>query len=193
MDAEQSNHLNKLKESSKELGHNWIEYWQEYSNVDTWQFWINIIFLVLPLIILYFSLDRKRSFQIGFFGYSVHVLSTYIDAYSTRFSHWEYPFKAFPFLPISFGLDTSLIPVTYMLVYQWTINHKMNYYIVTTILAAIFAFLFKPLLATVNLFQLSNGTSYLHLFLWYLLGGILSKWITNLFYWFQKNDAVGKN
>lgn len=29
----------------------------------------------------------------------------------------------------SFALDSSLVPVTYMMGYQWTLNNKKNYYI----------------------------------------------------------------
>ncbi|MDQ0232647.1 CBO0543 family protein [Metabacillus malikii] len=190
MNTEQSHELDSLKEHSKELARNWNEYWQTYSGLTTWQFWVNVLFLVVPLVILFFTLDRRKAFQIGFFGYSCHVLSTYIDAYSTRMGHWEYPYKVLPILPISFGLDTSLIPVTYMLVYQWTVNHQKNYYIFMTILAALFAFVFKPILSALHLFQLSNESSYFQLFLWYFVGGILSKWVTNVFVWFQKDAAT---
>lgn len=187
MNEEQSRNFDNLKHSSENLGYDWIDYWQTYSNVDTWQFWINIAFLVSPLVVLFFKLDRKMAFHIGFFGYSSHVLSSYIDGYSTRFANWEYPYKVIPILPISFGLDTSLIPVVYMLVYQWTLNQNKNFYIVITFVAALFSFVFKPILSTFNLFQLSEGTTYFHLFFWYLLGGVLSKWITNIFLKFEKN------
>ena len=192
MNEEQSRHLENLKHSSHDLGFDWIDYWQTYSNIDTWQFWVNIVLFVVPLVVLFFKLDRKRAFHLGFFGYSCHVLSTYIDAYSTRFAFWEYPYKVIPILPISFGLDTSLIPVVYMLVYQWTLNRNKNYYIVITFVAGFFSFIFKPILSSVNLFQLSESTTYFHLFLWYLLGGLLSKWITNIFLKFEKNAFNNK-
>ncbi|MFS0634930.1 CBO0543 family protein [Mesobacillus foraminis] len=189
MNEEQSRLLESLREQSHQLGDKWVNYWQTYSYIDTWQFWLNLVFLVLPLIILYFKLDKSRALQLGFFGFSGHVLSTYVDSYSTRFGHWEYPYQVIPVLPLSIGLDTSLIPVAYMLVYQWTIHHKKNYYIATTILAAFFAFIFKPILSALHLFQLSEGNNYFHVFLWYFLGGILSKWVTNIFLRFEREAS----
>ncbi|MGS2779386.1 CBO0543 family protein [Robertmurraya sp. GLU-23] len=188
MNEEQSKSLENLKSSSSKLAHDWVDYWKEYSSFDTWQFWLNIAFLIIPLIVLYFKLDRSKAFHIGFFGYSAHILSTYIDGYSTRFGHWEYPYKIIPLLPINMGLDTSLIPVVIMLVYQWTLNRKKNYYIAVLVVAALFAFVFKPILSYFDLFQLSKGSTYFHLFLWYISGGILSKWVTNIFFHFEKSS-----
>ncbi|WP_442600168.1 CBO0543 family protein [Neobacillus sp. D3-1R] len=188
MNDDQLKKLHDLEETSKDLGEEWIDYWQKYSNLDTWQFWVNVALLVIPLVVLFLKLNRKRAFHLGFYGFSVHVFSTYVDSYSTRFGNWEYPYQVIPFLPMNFGLDTSLIPVVYMLTYQWTINHKKNYYIAIFIAAAIFSFLFKPFMSYLHLFQLSNGTTYLHLFFWYLLGGFVSKWITNLFLYFEKGS-----
>jgi hypothetical protein len=187
MKEEQVKTLDKLKEIQENLGKDWIDYWFTYSSFDTWQFWLNVLMLIIPLIILYFSIDRRRAFHLGFYGYSVHILSLYIDGFALRYGFWEYPYKAIPFLPISFGLDTSLIPVTYILVYQWTLNHKKNYYLYLLITAFLFSFVFKPILVSLDLIRLTNGTNYFHLFLAYITGALLSKWITNLFHHFEKD------
>ena len=115
MNEEQSRHLENLKHSSQDLGYDWIDYWQNYSSIDTWQFWANIAFLVVPLVMLFFKLDRKRAFHIGFFGYSCHVISTYIDGYSSRFANWKYPYKIIPLLPFI------------SLVFSWRYIIKMDY------------------------------------------------------------------
>jgi hypothetical protein len=190
MNEEQSKQLNGLKETSRELAQDWVDYWQTYSYFDTWQFWVNVALLIIPLIFLYIMLDRTKAFHIGFFGFAAHILSTYIDGYSTRFGHWEYPYKIIPLLPINFGLDTSLIPVVIMLVYQWTLNRNKNYYVALIIVAALFAFVLKPILSFFDLFQLSKGSNYFHLFLWYISGGILAKWVTNIFLSFEKNSKA---
>jgi hypothetical protein len=183
--------LERLLNNQKELADNWIEYWLAYSSIGTWQFWVNVAFIIIPLIVLYFTIDRRRAFHLGFYGYSAHVLSTYIDGFATRHGFWEYPFKAIPILPISFGLDTSLIPVVYMLVYQWTLNHKKNYYIYALLVSILFAFVFKPILSALNLFTLENGANYFHLLLLYLSGALLSKWATNLFRYFEQSTKRG--
>ncbi|WP_235801514.1 DUF2781 domain-containing protein [Heyndrickxia acidiproducens] len=42
------------------------DYWEKYSSFNTWQFWLTIAFLLLPLIALYFFIDRKRALPLGF-------------------------------------------------------------------------------------------------------------------------------
>jgi hypothetical protein len=186
MIEEQEKTLNHLKDIQENLGKDWLEYWHNYSSFDTWQFWVNVTMLILPLVVLYFFMDRRRAFHLGFYGFSIHVLAVYIDATALRYGLWEYPYKAIPFLPISFGLDSSLIPVVYMLVYQWTLNNKKNYYLYTFITSVCFAFIFKPILSLHELIRLTNGTNYIHLFVAYLLVALLPKWLTNVFIHFEK-------
>jgi hypothetical protein len=188
MNEGQVKSFERLGRIQKELSDGWIDYWSKYSNIDTWQFWVNLLLFILPLIILFFTIDRKRAFHIGFFGYSVHMMAGYIDGFATRHGLWEYPFKIIPFLPISITLDTSLIPVVYMLLYQWTLNRKKNYYIYAFVVGALFSLVIKPILANLHLFQLENGSNYFYLFLFYLFGSFAAKWITNVFVFFERNS-----
>jgi hypothetical protein len=187
MNEGQVKSFERLGRIQKELSDGWMDYWSKYSNIDTWQFWVNLFLFLLPLIILFFAIDRKRAFHIGFFGYSVHMMAGYIDGFATRHGFWEYPFKIIPFLPISITLDTSLIPVVYMLVYQWTLHRKKNYYLYAIVVSALFALVLKPILAALHLFQLDNGANYFYLFLCYLFGSFAAKWITNVFVFLKKN------
>jgi hypothetical protein len=41
--------------------------------MGTWQFWVVIALLVVPLILLYYTIDRKRIFGIFFFGYKEYL------------------------------------------------------------------------------------------------------------------------
>ncbi|MEK5382481.1 CBO0543 family protein [Niallia sp. FSL W8-0635] len=163
------------------------EYWSMYSGLDTWQFWVILLMLVVPLIILYFVIDRKRIFIIGFFGFAVHMLFSYADAIGIRFGLWSYPYQILPFLP-SFSLDGSIIPVAIMLVFQWTLKHDKNYYLYATLLALVFGFGFKPLLTAIGLFQSYKWVNYFHIFLIYLLLYIGGYLLTRLFMKWQESD-----
>lgn len=190
MNAEQWKQFEQLKEVQEQLRTKGMDYWATYSNIDTWQFWVNVLMFIIPLVILYFFIDRKRAFLLGFFGYSHHIIAIYFDGFATRYVFWEYPYKFIPFLPNNIGLDTSLIPVVYILLYQWLLKNGKNYYLYAIIVSAIFSFVLKPILVTFDLVQLSKGTTFFHLFLVYLLGAVLAKWLTNVFIYFEK-DAKG--
>ncbi|MEH7111489.1 CBO0543 family protein [Neobacillus niacini] len=178
--------LNKLIKEQREGARNWLHYWQEYSAFDTWQFWFYVIAFVAPLVILFFTIDWKRALQIGFYGFNVHVWFFYFDEWGSTQTFWTYPYKMIPPVPNSFGLDSSLVPVLFMLVYQWTINNKKNYYLYTLLLSLFLSFIVKPLMALHHLIVLDRGANYFHLFLIYIVILVVSKLITDFFLHFQK-------
>lgn len=186
MTTEQSKHLDKIYKMQENLTDTWIDYWQLYSNMGTWQFWFYLALLVIPLILLYVYIDRERALHIGFYGFNIHVWFTYIDALGIRNALWSYPYHAIPPLIGGFALDVSLVPVLFMLVYQWTIRHDKNYYLYAGTLSLVLAFLFKPALVAFGLFELNKWANFFHLFLGYFIVMLISKWITALFVRFER-------
>lgn len=188
MGTDQVKFIHKIQDIQSKLLNNSIDYWQEYSSFGTWQFWVVLSFFILPLIAIYVFIDKKRALLLGFFGFNVHVWFTYIDLLGGINNFWFYPYKIFPFFATSFALDVSLIPMLYMFVYQWTLNHMKNYYLYILILCGVLAFVFKPILSMLDLFELNKGTNYFHIFLAYILVALLSKIITNIFIYFQQTS-----
>jgi hypothetical protein len=183
--AKQFQHINSLYKDASKAVH---DYWFSYSNMSTWQFWLLVALLLLPLIALYFLLDRKRALLIGFFGLNAHVWFQYIDTFGITNGLWNYPYKVVPFLPVNLALDTALVPVGFILVYQWTTNHNKNFYFYGTALCLFFAYIFKPILISLGLFEFYKGMNYFYLFLFYLLTMVISKLITDLFVHFLKEQ-----
>jgi|GEM_PF-768410 len=189
MTQEQFDRLQLLFRLQDKLSATWLDYWQTFS-FGTWQFWINVLMLLVPIGVVLILLDKTKALLLGFYGYTVHMLFTYIDAFGSIRALWYYPFKVVPILPISIALDVSLVPVTFMLVYQWTLNHKKNYYLYTTGLCLFFAFVFKPVMSYLDLFELNRGTTFFHLLPCYLIIMLVSKWITNLFLLFVGEKRI---
>ncbi|UFU00078.1 hypothetical protein KO561_03690 [Radiobacillus kanasensis] len=177
-----------IRETLKEAG---TEYWQLYSDFSTWQFWVVCFILFAPLVILLFTIDRKNIFQIGFFGFAVHVLFAYIDSFGIQYGLWGYPYQVFPFLP-SLSLDASIIPISIMLVYQWTLKHDKNFFIYAIITAAIFGFGFKPFLVLIGLFEKYKWVNYLIIFFIYIVLFLLGYLLTRLFQRMQKKSLDTK-
>ncbi|WP_332695778.1 CBO0543 family protein [Halalkalibacter lacteus] len=189
MTEDQTQLLTNLRTSQEEITIEWINYWLEYSFLDTWQFWFNFIMLIAPLIVLYFKIDKSKAFLLGFYGFNIHVWFSYTDMFFVKFGLISYPYQVIPITPVNFGLDVSLIPVIFIFLYQWILNHKKNYYLYATILSAGLAFVFKPYLVVFQMFEM-HKVNYLHLFVGYVIVFLVSKWITNLFMYFKKTSAV---
>ncbi len=52
---------------SEELNSLITAYWNDYSNLSSWQFWVVLFIMIIPLVILYFTVDRQRIFELFFF------------------------------------------------------------------------------------------------------------------------------
>jgi hypothetical protein len=167
----------KLQKKAIELN---TYYWKEYSSFDTWQFWMALFILIVPLIVLIFAIDREKIFLIGFYGFNIHAWFAYIDSFGAKSGLWAYPYQVIPFFP-SFPLDASLVPVTFMLVYQWTLNHNKNFYLYSFITACIFSFILKPLLVNFDLFVLNKNVNYFYLLIVYCFVFLFSRMVTKIF------------
>lgn len=157
-----------------------LEHWNQYGHFGTWQFWINVIFFTLPLIVTLILIDKKKIFQIAFYGYTFHVMFVYLDVFLTRFNFWSHPYHMIPFLPVSIPVDGSFVPVIFLLTYQFAINNKKNFYLVTLFTAVVVtatAWVWQKL----SLLQLHNGMNLFHILLLDVSISILAYWFTNFF------------
>ncbi|RSK27598.1 hypothetical protein EJF36_12310 [Bacillus sp. HMF5848] len=182
-----SEFLKKLNEQKLDFTKDLSQYWHEYSSLHTWQWWVNLSFMVIPLIILYFKIDRKKVFLICFYGFSFHTLVAYVDIYMNSYGYWSYPHFLVPFLS-NFALNSSFIPIAYMLVFQYCLNQNKNYYFYSLITSLIFGFLFAGTLQLLGLFKLSNGMNNFYVFLVDYGIALLSYWASLLFLRFQQKS-----
>ncbi|GAB3808241.1 hypothetical protein [Virgibacillus kimchii] len=185
MQEEQTELLRNIRSIKKQLSELEIDYWQSYSSLGNWQFWVVIVMVLVPLLILFFSIDRKKALLIGFFGFNYHTWFQYTDSTGIKLGLWEYPYQIIPFLP-SFALDAAFVPIVFMLLYQWTLKHHKNVYLYAILLSAILAFILKPMLVAFNLFQMYEWVNYFVLFAFYYLFFLISIGITNIFIWLKK-------
>jgi hypothetical protein len=194
MDEKQLERLEQLRKTEITQSQKWMDYWQAFSDFSTWEFWFGVSLFVIPLIVLILFIDRKKILQIGFYGYGVHVFFTHIDNYGVNNGIWEYPFKIFPFIPTGIALDTSFVPVCFMLLYQYIINKDKNYYLWMLGLCIVFSYIIKPLMVGVGLFYFGGGKeNFFILLIGYVTIALMAKWLTDLFLFLQKSNKWSFN
>ncbi|MDV2682832.1 CBO0543 family protein [Alkalihalophilus lindianensis] len=187
MDQDQLKLYEKIESLKEQVSQIEMEYWTLYSGFDTFEFWVLLLlWFIAPLIILYFFIDRRNMFLLGFYGFNIHVWFGYLDTAGDRIGLWGYPYELVPFLSGNISLEATLVPVAFMLVYQWTLNHHKNFYLYSFMLSLILAFLFKPIISAHHFFELYKGITYFHLLLSYCLIFLFSKFITNVFLKMQR-------
>jgi hypothetical protein len=153
-------------------------YWITYSSLNDWQFWVTLIVFVVPLGLLFFVVDRKRIFEVFFFGYTVHILWTYASIILENNNWMNHTYFLHPMLPSSLNITTSILPVGFLLVYQYTTKHKKNFYLYTILLSAVFAFVFASIELMLGLIEFHNGANMFHLFLIDFIVAFIAYWFT---------------
>ncbi|KUP09707.1 hypothetical protein Q73_01870 [Bacillus coahuilensis m2-6] len=163
------------------------QYWEAYSGFNSWGFWASVLMLVIPLLVLFFLIDRKRIFEIGFFGFSMHTIAVFLDSLGVKDGLWGYPFLISPVAPSNVTLDTSLIPVVFMLIYQYTYHRPILFYLVSIGTTLVFSFILKPFLEAIDLFWLSPDFSNVKLWYYYLIAFAFSVIVVKVFHKMSKS------
>ncbi|WP_246939204.1 CBO0543 family protein [Bacillus pinisoli] len=174
----------------RELSSLFHQYWEQYSSFHTWQFWVNVSFLLIPLVLLALFIDRKRIFEIGFFGFAIHSISIYLDVFGIHEGYWGYPYQVTSYLASNFALDGSLLPISCMFMYQFTYKKGFIFYTGMIGLAILFSFIVKPLFEKMGLFYLNPTMTYPKLFLYYIGGVVIAVIITKIFHKYSRTSSV---
>ncbi len=154
----------KIEEKNQELIPLFSSYWKEYSSYGTWQFWLTVFLMVMPLLLLFFTVDRKRLFEVFFFGYTVHIIWIYIDIILERNGLFVHKFFLTPLLPYALNMTASALPVGYLLVYQYCTNHRKSYILYSIVLSVFFAFGFATIEELIGTVEFHKGMNQLYLF-----------------------------
>lgn len=127
-----------------------LEHWLKYE-IFTWQWWGKFIYLIIPLIVFYKLLDRKRSFEIVTYGLLISLFSTVIDVVCVNFVWYSYPIRL---LPVGFFAvhDLIFIPIVSMLFYQYNSNWK-RFVIANLILSGLGAYIKEPFLTWIKVYE----------------------------------------
>jgi len=175
-----------ILELQRQLRDKSISYWTEHV-FNTWQWWLNIATLILPLILWWKLVDKKRLMEIVIYGFLASAFAVFFDITGETMVLWEYPYLVFPMDYILIDTDYSVLPIAYMLVYQYFSSWK-GFISANIVLSAIFSFLAEPLLVWMGLYEI-HGWKYIYSFPIYVAIAIVSKVITKFFI---KKQTVSK-
>lgn len=115
------------------------------------QWWLLVSSLILPWLVWWFIVDKRRITLILLYGCFVMVTSVTLDMVGGDLLFWEYPYKVIPWGPRLNTADLSILPVTFMLIYQF-FNSWRAFIYAHIVNAALFAFIGEPLLNWLNIY-----------------------------------------
>lgn len=104
-----------------------VDFWVEYV-VFSWQWWVMVGTFIL-LWSLFWKLKKSEVLpRISIFGLFWIIVASNLDGLGYELGLWGYTYNLSPFLPKSYVFDYCLIPITYMLIYQYFPNGKRFFY-----------------------------------------------------------------
>jgi hypothetical protein len=157
----------------KDLSNEEFRYWLEQV-VFTPQWWLLIVLLILPWFIWWKLVDRKRIFEILTVGYMVFLIVLFLDEIGTETLLWGYRYRTTPFFHVLIPYDFTVLPVTYMLFYQWFSTWK-SYFWAHVGLALVFAFISEPLLQWIEIYVVYDW-KHIYSFPIYVLIALIIRW-----------------
>jgi undecaprenyl pyrophosphate phosphatase UppP len=107
------------------------------------------------------------------------MLWGYIDLALGRNGYFVHTYFLTPVLPIATNITASVLPVGFLLLYQYCTNHNKNFYLSTLLLSAIFAFGFAGIERFLGLVEFRKGMNHFYLYL-------IDLGIVFITYWFTK-------
>ena len=158
------------KKADQVLRENWLE-----NVLFTYRWWIALALAVVPWLLWWKLVDRQRLFEIMTYGFMVMVVSIIFDAVGVEFDLWEYKYRLVPLLDVFIEYDIAVMPVVYMLVYQY-FNSWKSFVMAHIVLAAVFAFAAEPLLVWMGYYVLINW-EYIYSFPIYLAIAVALRWV----------------
>ncbi|GMA98056.1 CBO0543 family protein [Pelosinus sp. IPA-1] len=151
-----------------------MQQWLQDS-VFTWQWWLLVTLFITPWILWWFVVDKKRFPAIVLLGTFVLATSSWMDDLGTDLILWYYPYKLLPVYPQLVPINYAVIPVTYMLIYQY-FRPWRSYIMAMAIMAALFSFVAEPALAYLGMYKVLKW-QYYYSFPIYILIAISHRWI----------------
>ncbi|GMA98147.1 CBO0543 family protein [Pelosinus sp. IPA-1] len=141
------------------------------TDIATPKYWGLVATIIIAYIVWYRLTDKTRLAYLLFYGSLVTVMTSLLDLYGTTAGLWYYKVRLAPFLTSVFLRDWTLVPLTYMLVQQYSPNWR-QFFIWNTVGTFFLTVIVVQILSLLDIVQLMKWT--------YLSGFITSYLVATL-------------
>jgi hypothetical protein len=119
------------------------------------RWWAMVIVILFSYGLCFKLLDESRYTQIMLFGSLMAVSMGVIDTIGASYVLWSFKVRLLPIIPSLFLIDLTIIPLYYMLVYQYTSTWK-EFTAWNVVASGVISLVVFPLMAIANIVQLIN-------------------------------------
>ena len=147
-------------------------------------------FMLISVIILWFAwwklVNKSKLLEIVTYGLFITLISSMLDIIGTEDILWGYPNMLIPLAPPLLFADFCVIPIIYMLIYQYFTTWK-SFIIISTISGFLNAYVCEPIAISLQIYQMNNW-KHIYSFPIYIIIGLLFKKVMYLILTIQRNN-----
>lgn len=143
----------------------------------SYQWWILLFIIIVLWSIWIMVVDKKRIQSILLVGLLTSIIALTLDDIGLNLMLWDYPYWITPFTARMDPVNIAIIPVSYMLVYQYMKTWK-TYIIILVIAGAFGTFIAEPIFVKLNLYHMLKW-KYSYSLPFYIAIGIFTKWLVD--------------
>jgi hypothetical protein len=147
--------------------------------VGSWRWWVLCVLLIIPWFIWAKLVDKKKFLELALFGMIIMVDSITLDELGFQLSLWNYPVDVLPVFPRLSSVDYTVVPIIYMLLYQYFPTWK-SFFWSLVVISFIFSFVVEPIIVKLGFYILIKWM-YPYSFVIYIIMGLLARWLTRFF------------
>jgi hypothetical protein len=163
---------------------NWVN-----NDLFSFQWWLLLLVFILPWIIWWRFVEKKRIYPIMLFGSLLMILVIMLDDLGVELHLWSYPVQLFSLMPRLLAIDQGIIIVAHMFLYQYFKEWK-PFIIANVVMALIFTYVFEPLTVWLGIYKLEIW-KYTYSLPIYVLKAMFIKWVVDEFIERKKNTLHG--
>ncbi|MFZ3580039.1 CBO0543 family protein [Virgibacillus sp. DJP39] len=148
-------------------------YWRTHNYLSL-RWWFLVALTLLPPLVWWKFVDKKRVIEITSFGLFYGVAATFLDSIGSNAMVWTYIVRLSPYInPQMYPYNVGIVIIPFMLVYQkWGYNLK-SFFISAGFLSAFTAFIGEPLMEWLLIYKEITWKNIYSFPIYWLLGIIV--------------------
>lgn len=148
-----------------------------HNDLFSFQFWLLLFLLIAPWFLWWKLVRRDRLIEILLYGFLANIVVTFIDEFGCQLNLWEYQYDIEPLFPRMIPINYTILPVTFMLAYQYFPGWR-QFFLIHTVIAVFFSFGFEPLFYALGIYKLYRW-KFIYSFPLYIAVPVLLKWFVS--------------
>ncbi|GAA0593423.1 hypothetical protein GCM10009001_06990 [Virgibacillus siamensis] len=170
------NHGSKLLETQEKYGRLIQQHYFE-DVLFSFQWWFLLIIFILVWAVWMIVSDKRRLNTILLAGFFPTVMATIMDEIGLLLHLWSYSYHLLPFTVESYSINFSIIPVGYMLLYQYARKWK-TFLIILAVLTAFAVIVAEPVFEFLGIYNLHTWKHVYSAPIYFLMA-VITKWLVD--------------